>query len=452
MSYGDSQGEFMPKDCRLDIQSDQPDLLLHSEPGWRVCDPSDPLSVEVVQLNRSQLRIARACTPEGSDVVDGFTSRLAVRLGISQYRALSLCEVGMMLRDFPLVAEYLDQGHMSIVHVLRLSDGLAAVPPEHRREVDTAVVKRLSPHRPMQMTPTPGRVATVVREVVARVHPPARPREDNAPADDTQEQPGQSQDQRPQLDIDQRSQECTEFFLRLNKADAQEVTQMLDHVAKRQRCSRGEALMSLLRGQATTDVVLNLYVPLGDQTNAPSKQLHMGGHWLSRQVSQEWLDRVTHVQAPGYAQTTGYVPTPLIRASVEGRDGHCRFPGCGVPAHRCDLDHVQRWDPSRGQRETSTANLHCLCRKHHRLKTAGQWDVELHPDGSEVWTSHGDGHVVTTQPGGVLHRGTFTQRAMRRTVALARHNEQRMRPLAGSVEPALVLQNYGQHVPAANLG
>lgn len=108
-----------------------------------------------------------------------------------------------------------------------------------------------------------------------------------------------------------------------------------------------------------------------------------------------------------------------------GRDEHCRFPGCDVPAERCDLDHVHRWDheaPHGGASETSTANLHCLCRKHHRMKTTGQWDVSLHPDGTETWTSHGDGHTVTTEPGGVLGRETFQHFAVRRTRNLENYN------------------------------
>lgn len=107
-----------------------------------------------------------------------------------------------------------------------------------------------------------------------------------------------------------------------------------------------------------------------------------------------------------------------------GRDGNCRFPGCDVPAERCDLDHVQRWG-SPGS-ETSTDNPHCLCRTHHRQKTAGQWDVTLHRDGSESCTSHGDGHTVTTQPGGVLKRQTFDYRAVQRTKVLSEYNANRI--------------------------
>lgn len=47
-------------------------------------------------------------------------------------------------------------------------------------------------------------------------------------------------------------------------------------------------------------------------------------------------------------------------------------------------------------------------------------------DGTQVWTSQGDGHQVLTAPGGVLGRSTFAQRAVRRVKTLAEHNAQRV--------------------------
>lgn len=41
--------------------------------------------------------------------------------------------------------------------------------------------------------------------------------------------------------------------------------------------------------------------------------------------------------------STSYRPPEAIRRFVRARDGTCRFPGCGVQARRCDLDHVEAW-------------------------------------------------------------------------------------------------------------
>ncbi len=42
-------------------------------------------------------------------------------------------------------------------------------------------------------------------------------------------------------------------------------------------------------------------------------------------------------------------------------------------------------------------NLHLLCRRHHRMKQGGGWDVRLDANGGAVWTSP-TGRVHSTTP------------------------------------------------------
>ncbi|MDQ2877383.1 MAG: hypothetical protein M3Y33_22280, partial [Actinomycetota bacterium] len=44
------------------------------------------------------------------------------------------------------------------------------------------------------------------------------------------------------------------------------------------------------------------------------------------------------------AATASYRPPPRLRDYVVARDLTCRFPFCGQPAWRGDLDHTQPWD------------------------------------------------------------------------------------------------------------
>lgn len=89
-----------------------------------------------------------------------------------------------------------------------------------------------------------------------------------------------------------------------------------------------------------------------------------------------------------------YTPPPTLREHIRARDATCRFPGCNQPAHRCDLDHAIPWD-SGGC--TDAANLGALCRRHHRLKTAGAWSITASDrDGSCEWQSS-LGQVVATE-------------------------------------------------------
>ncbi|WP_273661422.1 hypothetical protein [Corynebacterium heidelbergense] len=79
----------------------------------------------------------------------------------------------------------------------------------------------------------------------------------------------------------------------------------------------------------------------------------------------------------------------------------------------------------RGQVATSvTGNLPCLCAFHHRVKTSGHWDVTMAGDGTQAWTSHGDGDVIITEPGGPLRRASFTHRATNRARILTERNNQ----------------------------
>jgi hypothetical protein len=87
-----------------------------------------------------------------------------------------------------------------------------------------------------------------------------------------------------------------------------------------------------------------------------------------------------------------YEPPQALIDFLLARDRTCRFPGCRAPARSGDLDHAQSWE-SGG--ETSAQNLGALCRRHHRLKTHGGWQLKSESDGSCLWTSpHGKEYLV----------------------------------------------------------
>ncbi|MDN3022599.1 HNH endonuclease signature motif containing protein [Streptomyces sp. S.PB5] len=98
---------------------------------------------------------------------------------------------------------------------------------------------------------------------------------------------------------------------------------------------------------------------------------------------------------------TSYRPTAETERHVLSRDQYCAFPSCRMPAHRCDLDHVQPFDhrhPERGG-QTTPENLQPLCRRHHRLKTHHPgWRVTRDPhSGIASWTSP-TGHTYANTP------------------------------------------------------
>ena len=80
---------------------------------------------------------------------------------------------------------------------------------------------------------------------------------------------------------------------------------------------------------------------------------------------------------------TLYHPPAALRRHVEFRDRRCRFPGCRMPAIRCDLDHTIRFPDG----TTSHCNLGTLCRRHHRLKHNSPWQLRQPDPGTFHWTS-----------------------------------------------------------------
>jgi hypothetical protein len=81
---------------------------------------------------------------------------------------------------------------------------------------------------------------------------------------------------------------------------------------------------------------------------------------------------------------TGYQPSPRLIEQVRLRDRTCVFPHCNRPARACDLDHIVAHAEGGS---TSSDNLACLCRLHHRLKTHGGWTYQMVRPGVFLWQS-----------------------------------------------------------------
>ena len=103
-----------------------------------------------------------------------------------------------------------------------------------------------------------------------------------------------------------------------------------------------------------------------------------------------------------------YRPSAALARYIRARDLTCRFPGCSVPAHRCDIDHTEPFNhdnPTSGGL-TVPSNLACYCREHHRHKTFDKgWRDRQLDDGTIIWTSPTNQTYVTTPAGADLFPG-----------------------------------------------
>jgi len=97
-----------------------------------------------------------------------------------------------------------------------------------------------------------------------------------------------------------------------------------------------------------------------------------------------WDRVLTHPLTGAVLAADRYRPPEGLRRHLRARDQRCRFPTCGLPARRCDLDHTH---PAASGGETTADNLGAFCRRHHTLKHASPWHVSQRAGGVLEWTS-----------------------------------------------------------------
>lgn len=120
-----------------------------------------------------------------------------------------------------------------------------------------------------------------------------------------------------------------------------------------------------------------------------------------------WDRVLTHPISGALLAVDRYRPSEQLRRHLRARDQRCRFPGCGIVARKCDLDH--NYAASTGG-ATADVNLAAFCRRHHMLKHHSPWHVEQRAGGVLEWTSPtGRSYVDRPPPQNTV---TFTESAV----------------------------------------
>ncbi|GLH96700.1 DUF222 domain-containing protein [Phytohabitans aurantiacus] len=121
---------------------------------------------------------------------------------------------------------------------------------------------------------------------------------------------------------------------------------------------------------------------------------------IARQVAEQqrrgrWRFTV-HDGNTLYTGVTRRRPTTDLADHITARDRTCRAPGCRVPAHRADIDHIKDW--AHGG-PTIEENLGTLCRHDHGLKHHGHWEYHQITPGLFQWhTALGHTYLVPPEP------------------------------------------------------
>jgi len=106
-------------------------------------------------------------------------------------------------------------------------------------------------------------------------------------------------------------------------------------------------------------------------------------------------DRLFVSPATGQVLATDrYRPTADQRRFLAARDETCRFPGCTMPASRCDIDHTIEYAAGG---PTAIDNLAHLCESHHVMRHRSGWRIRQLGNGILEWTSP-TGHTYTDTP------------------------------------------------------
>ncbi|WP_169512907.1 HNH endonuclease, partial [Actinopolymorpha alba] len=161
--------------------------------------------------------------------------------------------------------------------------------------------------------------------------------------------------------------------------------------------------------KAAVKAKLQLNVPITTLFELAERPAELGGFGpvlteVARRLIANHLDNPDAMFAIGITHpVTGQLLSlhPLSRRFLRGLPAEfvqslnqrCTWMLCRRPAISCDLDHTKPY--SEGG-ETSVDNVAPLCRRHHRVKTEGDWKVEQTSPGHLRYTDpHGREYKVT---------------------------------------------------------
>lgn len=107
-----------------------------------------------------------------------------------------------------------------------------------------------------------------------------------------------------------------------------------------------------------------------------------------------WERVLTHPISGALLAVDRYRPGDQLKRHLRARDQRCRFPGCGIAARKCDIDHNHA--ASDGG-PTCAENLAHFCRRHHVMKHRSPWRVTQTAGGALEWRSP-TGQVYVDRP------------------------------------------------------
>ena len=345
----------------------------------------------------------RAILPQLDEDVDLSLTSLAKDLGISYSKLLGYIRAHFRMRQLPLVTEV--QGHHWILDLnkLRIIDReLKRLDnnPEHLETIDAALADFLTPTTPNQTVPTDADLRRFIRTFL----------DTHLRPEDKEQQP------QPRLRINYNPDNTTTFTLTCDSATATIIARHIDAYTNQAATTAAQALIDLILEDTHTSVAINTF------TTNPDTNLvfHPGAGWLNLDHAPTDNTFIRRLKAD---EIDSYTPNTDIRAYTQGRDATCRWPGCTVPATRCQLDH--RIEYHHGG-PTSPDNLVHLCQHHHNIKTDRRIHYILDPiTGTIAWLHHDGTYQLDHATGPLATHHTHWNHTWAQYLALQQQRTQR---------------------------
>jgi len=334
-----------------------------------------------------------ACTTEDAESA---TAEVGLMLRVVARTAAARIGTAVdLVQRLPAVRAALAAGEISLPAARTVVDETLQLPAHEARAVADAVLEHASEQ-------TPGQLRAAVRRAVLRADPDAvRRRCEQA----TRERGVWLADEPDGM---------ASLWARLPAADALACYAVLDQCARRaggeepMDARRADTFVDLLCGAdpGRVNVQVRVKVPARTLLGVDEEPAELAGYGpipadAARRIAADatWRRLLTEPVSGRLLDfgTTRYRPPAHLAEHVITRDQTCRGPGCRVPAHRCDLDHTEPFNPDAGTGPTSADNLGPECRSHHRLKQRPGWSLTQARDATFTWRTP-SGHTYTTRP------------------------------------------------------
>lgn len=264
-------------------------------------------------------------------------------------------------------------------------------------ELDDILIAKFTPTIPNQDVPTPAAIKAWLKNLLRGWIIERKPEDEDGQAPSPRQHIEATPSVQPGMQI---------FTAELCDLDAAAIINTINAYAKEHDIPAAKALLELVCNTSDGAEKIGKLVLFGLGKQQPNTKIDAAwlygiGPLTKAQRARLANVKVDYKDAYEIAKqcSAKHDPTEALRFLVQLRDLTCRFPGCTVEAHRCDIDHVINHEAGGW---TTLSNLQCLCRNHHNAKTDRRVHATMTATGEVTWYRADGSLIATTVPTGPL--------------------------------------------------